>query len=190
MILTLLIIDLHLVQQVAPFRSVGLQLLWRDVLDKLLELNLGHVTPSCVLFVVVIVIAQVLIVFTVLSGVLITIDKVGVLTHDGQSHDPGIVRLLFFLLTQSLAHDGDQHVHEHNLDQVCGHDKQYVDEDNIQRRRSWVSLTCRVRIVGVNRELSEAQLVHGREGIKEPEVEDWRDPLVLSTHPTASVQAH
>ena len=101
----------------------------------------------------------------VLSVLLINV--IDVVTHDPQLSQSGIVFTLFDCFLECVAHNGDQHVQESDLNHESRDQEKQVDEHLLIAR-------CPKSI---KLELAEAQLILILEGIKDPETADVRNEL-------------
>ena len=107
-------------------------------------------------------IGKAILAIAILSRVLdvIPLDQMDVVTHDLELGLASIVLHIVRLLVECVAHDGDQHAQERDLDQESACEEEDVDQE---------LLMCGLT-VAVNHELSETQLVDSHKGVEDPEL--------------------
>ena len=113
-------------------------------------------------------------IMTVGVGILIVVnvvrvDQVDVVTHDLELGHPCIVISLFSGMVKRIAHDSNEHVQEHDLNQKRAREEEQVDQEAIAFSRT----------VAIRHELAQAQLILAHEGIKDPESTDVGQDLVI-----------
>ena len=99
----------------------------------------------------------------------VRVDQVDVVTHDLELGHPGIVISLFSGMIERIAHDSNEHVQEHDLDQERACEEEQVDQESIAFSRT----------IAIGHELAQAQLILAHEGIKHPESTDVGQDLIL-----------
>lgn len=97
------------------------------------------------------------------------VDQLDVITHDLQLGNAGIVLLLLSSLRESVAHDGYEHVQEHDHDQ-----ERCQEEKNIAHR----ALAATIH-VGISFELAKAELVHILKSVEGPYRADIRHQATI-----------
>ena len=102
---------------------------------------------------------------------LILVDQLDVIAHDLQLGDAGIVLCLLSGLRERVAHDGDQHVQEHD------HDQEACQQEQDVAHRSLV-VTFHV---GICVELTQAELVHIFKRVKDPQPTDIRHQTIVGS---------
>ena len=116
-------------------------------------------------------IGKAILAIAILSRVLdvIPLDQMDVIAHDLELGLASVVLHIVRLLVECVAHDGDQHAQERDLDQESACEEEDVDQE---------LLMCGLTIA-VNHELSETQLVDSHKGVKDPELAKVRHDLIF-----------